>query len=91
MFKIIDFERKAKDFCLKCFIDILKIVRKFTASSKCVMNMIFHEKQKIYEENTACEIYSVQKTFKRLFDALEEARNEHYSKIRTSLGHPGTK
>ena len=53
--------------------------------------MIFHEKQKIYEENTACEIYSVQKTFKRLFDALEEARNEHYSKIRTSLGHPGTK
>ena len=29
--------------------------------------------------------------FKRLFDALNEAGEEHLSKIRTSLGHPENK
>ena len=91
MFKMIDFERKSKDFCAKCFIDILRIVQKFSSSSKDIMRMIFFETQKIHTEDVACEIYSVQKRYQRLFDALDDAGNEHHSKIRTSLGHPENK
>ena len=91
MFKMIDFERKSKDFCSKCFMDILRIVQKFTSSSKTIMHMIFHEKQKVHTADVSCKIFSVQKSYQRLFDLMEEAGNEHHSNIRTSLGHPENK
>jgi len=91
MFKMIDFERKSKDFCAKCFVDVLKCVEEFSDSSKEVMKMIFYEKQKVFEDDVSCAIYAVQKKYQRLFDALNDAGSEHHSKIRTSLGHPENK
>jgi hypothetical protein len=46
MFKIIDFERQAKDFCSKQFLEIRKMVEKFEEICHCIIQLIYQEENR---------------------------------------------
>lgn len=89
--KVVDFERKAKDFVHKCFMQVKDMVERFTITGRPVMEMIFSETNKAIKNENAKAIQDVQDRYQKLFDALKDAGLEHNSKLRTSLGLPENK
>ena len=86
--KVVDFERKAKDFVHKCFMQVKDMVERFTLTGRPVLEMIFSETNKAIKNENAKAIQDVQDRYQKLFDALKDAGLEHNSKLRTSLGLP---